>query len=97
VPVLGAMLLLGGCALAPALTVENALVARIAPTGMINEAYTWVVTVAVASGAAGSAAAGVVVDHRGGVPWAFALAGAVTAVGMVAAARPRTPLRAAVR
>jgi hypothetical protein len=95
VPFLALALLAGGCTLAPALTVENGLVASIAPAGMLNEAYTWLVTVAVASGAAGSAVAGVVVDRAGGVPVAFALAAATTALGALAASWPRSPLRRA--
>ena len=33
---------------------------------MLNEAYTWVVTVSVGGSAAGGAVAGVIVDHPGG-------------------------------
>lgn len=95
VPLMVVALLVTGCTLAPALTVENALVARIAPAGMVNEAYTWVATVAFASSAAGSAIAGVAVDRPGGVPVAFALAGVSTAVGALAAALPRSALRRA--
>jgi MFS family permease len=97
VPVMAVALLAGGCTLAPALTVENALVARIAPPGMVNEAYTWLVTSAVAAGAAGSAVAGIVVDRPGGVSAAFALAAASTAMGAVTAAWPGSPLRRAAR
>ena len=39
--------MIGGATIAPALTVENTLVGRIAPAAMLNEAYTWVVTVSV--------------------------------------------------
>ena len=42
---LGVALVVGGATIAPALTVENNLVGRIAPAAMLNEAYTWVVTV----------------------------------------------------
>jgi K+ transporter len=45
---LGAALILGGVAIAPALTVQNSIVGRIIPTTMLNEAYTWIVTVSVA-------------------------------------------------
>ena len=44
---LGVALVIGGATIAPALTVENNLVGRIAPAAMLNEAYTWVVTVSV--------------------------------------------------
>ena len=42
---LGVALIIGGATIAPALTVETNLVGRIAPGAMLNEAYTWVVTV----------------------------------------------------
>jgi MFS family permease len=85
---LGVALLLGGATIAPALTVENSLVGRIAPASMLNEAYTWVVTVAVASSAVGGAVAGVIVDQPGGVPWAFIFAGAAVGVAAIVAALP---------
>jgi hypothetical protein len=83
---LGIALVVGGATIAPALTVENNLVGRIAPGGMLNEAYTWVVTVSVAGSAAGGAVAGLIVDRAGGVPWAFGFAAAVllTAAGVAA-------------
>jgi MFS family permease len=88
---LGIALVIGGAAIAPALILENNLVGRIVPTGMLNEAYTWVVTVSVSAGAVGGALAGVLTDHVG-VPWAF-LSGAISvavAAGLVA--RPGGPL-----
>jgi MFS family permease len=85
---LGIALVVGGATIAPALTVENNLVGRIAPGGMLNEAYTWVVTVSVGASAAGGAIAGVIVDRPGGVPWAFLFAGAVLLVAAVVAAVP---------
>ncbi|MFC4146322.1 MFS transporter [Micromonospora mangrovi] len=89
---LGVALVLGGATIAPALTLENTLVGRIAPTGMLNEAYTWVVTMSVAASAAGGAVAGLIVDHAGGVPWAFLFAGAAVAVGAGVAALPGGPI-----
>ncbi|TQS45029.1 MFS transporter [Cryptosporangium phraense] len=86
-------LLVGGLCLAPALTVENALVSRIAPAGMVNEAYTWVATVVFAASAAGAAVAGVLVEQESGVALAFTLAALTTAAGAVAAAIPRSALR----
>jgi MFS family permease len=80
---LGAALVIGGATIAPALTVENTLVGRIAPGSMLNEAYTWVVTVSVGASAAGGAIAGSLVDRTGGVGWVFAFA--ATAVGIAAA------------
>jgi MFS family permease len=89
---LGVALALGGATIAPALTVENSLVGRIVPSGMMNEAYTWVVTVSVAASSAGSSLTGVIVDRPGGVPWAFVMAGASVAVGAVVAWRSGGPL-----
>ncbi|MET8084880.1 MFS transporter [Micromonospora sp. NPDC005237] len=89
---LGVALIVGGATIAPALTLENTLVGRIAPAGMLNEAYTWVVTVAVAASAAGGSVAGLIVDHAGGVPWAFVFAGVAVAVGAAVAALPAGPI-----
>ncbi|MDG4828389.1 MFS transporter [Solwaraspora sp. WMMD1047] len=88
---LGAALLVGGIAIAPALTLQNVMVGRIAPGGMLNEAYTWMVTVAVAASAAGGAVAGLLVDHVG-VPWAFLFGGAAVAVSATVAALPAGPI-----
>jgi MFS family permease len=89
---LAVALVLGGAAIAPALTVENNLVSRLAPAAMLNEAYTWVVTVSVAGTAAGGAVAGVIVDLPGGLPWAFAFPAGVTAVAALVAAQPSGPM-----
>ena len=85
---LGLALVLGGATIAPALTVENNLVGRIAPAAMLNEAYTWVVTVSVAGSAVGGAVAGAIVDQPGGLPWAFVFAAGVLAVAALVAAVP---------
>ncbi|MEV6343328.1 MFS transporter [Actinoplanes sp. NPDC051851] len=85
---LGVALVFGGAAIAPALTVQTSLVARITPPGMLNEAYTWVVTVSVAGSAAGGAIAGVIVDRPGGPPWSFAFAAAVLLLATAVAAVP---------
>ncbi|MBF9134183.1 MFS transporter [Plantactinospora sp. S1510] len=84
---LGIALVVGGATIAPALTVENTMVGRISPASMLNEAYTWVVTVAVAASAAGGAGAGILADQVG-VPWAFLFAGAAVAAAAVVAAMP---------
>jgi hypothetical protein len=55
---------------------------------MLNEAYTWVVTVAVAASAVGGSVAGVIVDRPGGVPWAFLFAGAAVGAAAAVAALP---------
>lgn len=85
---LGVALVVGGATIAPALTVENTLVGRIAPAGMLNEAYTWVVTVSVGGSAAGGAIAGVIVDQPGGVPRAFVFAGMVLLVAALVSSMP---------
>ncbi|MEV6299234.1 MFS transporter [Actinoplanes sp. NPDC051861] len=85
---LGVALVIGGATIAPALTVENSLVGRIAPAGMLNEAYTWMVTVSVAGSAAGGAVAGVIVDQPGGLPWSFVFAGGVLLIAALVAAIP---------
>ncbi|MFI7021475.1 MFS transporter [Micromonospora sp. NPDC049900] len=89
---LGVALVIGGATIAPALTLENTLVGRISPLGMLNEAYTWVVTMSVGASAAGGAVAGLIVDQAGGVPWAFLFAGAAVAVGAGVAALPGGPI-----
>lgn len=89
---LGVALMLGGVAIAPALTVENLLVGRIVPAGMLNEAYTWVVTTSVAASAAGGAVAGVIVDQPGGVPWGFVFAAATVGLAALVAAPSSAPL-----
>ncbi|MCA2213019.1 MFS transporter [Jidongwangia harbinensis] len=92
---LGVALVVGGATIAPALTVENNLVGRIAPAGMLNEAYTWIVTVSVGGSAAGGAVAGVIVDQPGGLPWAFVFAGVVVLLAaMVAGVRTGPMARA---
>lgn len=85
---LGVALVLGGGTIAPALTVGNSLVGRLAPAAMLNEAYTWVVTVSVAGSAAGGAVAGAIVDRPGGLPWAFVFAASVLLVAALVAAVP---------
>ena len=89
---LGVALVVGGATIAPALTVENNLVGRIAPAAMLNEAYTWVVTVSVGGSAAGGAVAGAIVDRPGGLPWAFAFAASVLVIAAATAAVPAGPM-----
>jgi MFS family permease len=89
---LGIALVVGGATIAPALTVENNLVGRIAPAAMLNEAYTWVVTVSVAGSALGGAVAGMIVDRPGGLPWAFTFAASVLALAALVAAIPAGPV-----
>jgi MFS family permease len=93
---LGTALVLGGATIAPALTVGNTLVGQLAPAAMLNEAYTWVVTVSVAGSAVGGAVAGAIVDRPGGLPWAFVFAAGVLAAGAVVAGAPRGSIARAV-
>lgn len=85
---LAAGMVVGGATIAPALIVENNLVGRIAPAGMMNEAYTWIITVSVAGSAAGGAISGVIVDQPGGLPWSFVFAGGVLLLATAVAAMP---------
>jgi MFS family permease len=89
---LGAALVIGGVTIAPALTVENNLVGRLAPAAMLNEAFTWVVTVSVGGSAAGGALAGAIVDRPGGMPWAFVFAAFVLVLAALTAAVPAGPM-----
>ncbi|GAA1871109.1 MFS transporter [Asanoa iriomotensis] len=91
---LGIALVFGGVVIAPGLTVENTMVGRLAPASMLNEAYTWMVTVSVAASAVGGAVAGWLVDEVG-VPWAFIFAGAAVGVAALVAAPPSGPIRRA--
>ncbi len=88
---LGIALVFGGVVIAPGLTVENMMVGRIAPGSMLNEAYTWVVTVSVGASAVGGAGAGWLID-KVGVPWAFVFAGLAVAVGALVAAPKGGPI-----
>lgn len=87
---LGVALVVGGATIAPALTVQNSMAGAIVPRSMLNEAYTWLVTVSVAASAAGVAVTGLVVDRPGGAVWAFLLAGAAVAAGALVAPAPFT-------
>jgi zinc transporter ZupT len=64
---------------------------------MLNEAYTWMVTVSVAGSAAGGAVAGSIVDQPGGLPWAFVFAAGVLVVAASVAAIPAGPMARADR
>jgi MFS family permease len=89
---LGIALVIGGVTIAPTLTVYTAIVGRIVPAGMRNEAGTWLVTVPVAANAAGGAIAGLIVDQPGGAPWSFLFAAAVVGAATVVAAWPAGPI-----
>jgi MFS family permease len=93
---LGALLFLGGTAIAPTLTVQNSLVGSIAPVHATTEAFTWLSTITVGASAIGAAVGGALIEGPFGVPGALVLAtlGAAAAVvitlvpGRRGAARP---------
>lgn len=86
--VLGAVLLLTGAVIAPAMTVQAGLMAHIAPASMLTEAYTWLTTVNLTMAAAGSAVAGAVVDGPAGAIGGFVVCAVAAAVAAVVAAWP---------
>jgi MFS family permease len=88
-------LFLGGVLVAPALTVESALVGVITTVDVRTEAYTWVVTVEVAATAVGIQVTGLIVDLPGGLPWAFLPASVAVALAAIVAARPTGALNLA--
>lgn len=85
---LGAVLLVTGAVIAPAMTVQANLMARIAPASMLTEAYTWLTTVNLTMAAAGSAVAGVIVDGPTGAIGGFVLCAVAAALATVIAAWP---------
>jgi MFS family permease len=93
--VLGALLFLGGSAIAPTLTVQSNLVGAIAPPQATTEAFTWLSTMAFGASAVGAAASGAVIESAGGLSSALMLAaaGAAVAVAMtlVPGRRPVAP------
>lgn len=80
--VLGALLFLGGSAIAPTLTVQSNLVGSIAPAHATTEAFTWLSTISFGASAIGAAASGALVDSPAGLGGALMLAalGAAAAV-----------------
>jgi MFS family permease len=80
--VLGALLFLGGTAIAPTLTVQNSLVGAIAPAHATTEAFTWLSTMATGASAVGAALGGALIESASGVSGSLllAVAGAVLAV-----------------
>jgi MFS family permease len=96
VPVMALLVIPCGMFVAPLLATRNELIGWVAPAGARTEAYTWPVTAFVGGIAIGSAVAGALVEEAS---WrtAFVVAGAVAAVGTVVAfARRRTVVQAAV-
>jgi MFS family permease len=93
--VLGALLFLGGTAIAPTLTVQSNLVSAIAPPQATTEAFTWLSTIAFGASAVGAALSGSLIDSAVGLGGALALAalGAALACALtlVPGRRPRVP------
>jgi MFS family permease len=95
--VLGALLFLGGTAIAPTLTVQSALVGSIAPAHATTEAFTWLSTVAFGASAVGAAVGGVLIEGPAGVSGSLVLAAAgaalAVAVTLVPGRRPAVVVR----
>ncbi|MFI5958792.1 MFS transporter [Cryptosporangium sp. NPDC051539] len=91
---IGLVLFLGGTAFAPAITLQNSLVAVLAPSGTVTESFTWLSTVTYAAVAAGTAIGGVLVDRPGGVFAALLLAALAAVLAWATAAWPGTGLYA---
>ena len=90
--VLGALLFLGGTAIAPTLTVQSSLVGSIAPAHATTEAFTWLSTIAFGASAVGAAAGGALIEGPAGVSGSLVLAAAgaagAVAVTLVPGRRP---------
>jgi MFS family permease len=81
--VLGALLFLGGTAIAPTLTVQSSLVGAIAPAHATTEAFTWLSTIAFGASAVGAAVGGALIDGSFGVSGSLVLAAAGAAGAVV--------------
>jgi MFS family permease len=94
--ILGALLFLGGTAIAPTLTVQSSLVGSIAPAHATTEAFTWLSTVAFGASAVGAAVGGALIEGPAGVSGSLVLAagGAAVAVAvtLVPGRRPPVPV-----
>src|SRR5215218_2294048 len=99
--VLGALLFLGGTAIAPTLTVQSSLVGSIAPAHATTEAFTWLSTIAFGASAVGAAVGGALIEGTLGVSASLTLAAAgaalAVAVTLVPGRRPTVAVPAARR
>jgi MFS family permease len=86
--VLGALLFLGGSAIAPTLTVQSNLVGAIAPAHATTEAFTWLSTIAFGASAIGAAASGAVVESSIGLSGALMLSAAGAGAGVLVTLLP---------
>ncbi len=89
---LAVLMFLAGLPIAPTLACAYAVVERLAPVGMVTEAFTWVGSGFLTGLSAGTSAAGVVAD-RGGPSTAVALASTVLAAAAALASLRRTTLQ----
>jgi MFS family permease len=98
---LGALLFLGGTAIAPTLTVQSSLVGSIAPAHATTEAFTWLSTIAFGASAVGAAVGGALIEGPSGVSGSLVLAAAgaalAVAVTLVPGRRPTVTVPAARR
>lgn len=91
--VLGALLFVGGSAIAPTLTVQSNLVGALAPAHATTEAFTWLSTISFGASAIGAAASGAVIESSLGLGGALALAAAGAAGAVVVTLLPgRRPI-----
>ena len=95
--VLGALLFLGGTAIAPTLTVQSSLVGSIAPARATTEAFTWLSTIAFGASAVGAAVGGALIEGSAGVSGSLTLAAAGAALAVAVTLVPgRRPVRGVV-
>ena len=90
---LGALLFLGGTAIAPTLTVQSSLVGSIAPAHATTEAFTWLSTIAFGASAIGAAVGGALIEGSAGVSGSLVLAAGGAALAVAVTLRARAPSR----
>jgi MFS family permease len=91
--VLGALLFLGGTAIAPTLTVQNSLVGALAPAHATTEAFTWLSTIATGASAVGAALGGGLIESSAGVSGSLVLAVVGAALAVTATLLPGRRVR----
>lgn len=94
---LGALLFLGGTAIAPTLTVQSSLVGSIAPAHATTEAFTWLSTIAFGASAIGAAVGGALIEGPSGVNGSLVLAAAGAALAVAVTLLPGRRRRSVVR
>ncbi len=77
------LLMLAGLLVAPIATENSHLIDATAPAGSITEAFAWLITAVVLGGAAGTAAAGTLIERAGFAPTLLAAAAVVALAGLV--------------